>query len=495
MQKIGTKLIIIAMICLVFLVGMFFISGLVSERQAYHQDVIDEIKSSHVSEQIMVTPFLLVQRGDKYGYVFAKNSNITTQANVRDDEYQRGIYQVVSYRSKVAVHQSFDPKATVYVSEPPKETSTQTADSEAVPSHETATNTLRDAPQLTPTAPPAFLAPKLQTSAPPPSEQPSDQPLTLIIAINDLRGVAPTDVMVNGNAYPTKIGTGNALKFPYLQVDLPISERDFAQGVPLDVQFELDVAGIGSFGVMPVGENTQVSLSSDWPNPKFTGVLPNQKSITKDGFSATWHSPMLGQQNQSYVIQVSDLYLNLHNALMSEFVQVNDVYTLTDRSIKYALLIVMVSFAVFFLFEVIKARRIHPIQYLLVASALLVFYLLLLSLAEQIAFLYAYLIASVACVSLIGWYACYMLGSVRRGLGFGVVLGALYVSFYVILSASELNLLLGSVFCFVFIVVVMAATRHVDWYGVNGVLSMSANTTDKDVSPPITPTKQGENDD
>lgn len=483
MQKIGTKLIIIAMICLVFLVGMFFISGLVSERQAYHQDVIDEIKSSHVSEQIMVTPFLLVQRGDKYGYVFAKNSNVTTQANVRDDEYQRGIYQAVSYRSKVAVHQSFDPKATVYVSEPPKETSTQTADSdEAVPSHETATDTLRDAPQPTPTAPL-------------PSEQPSDQPLTLIIAINDLRGVTPTDVMVNGNAYPTKIGTGNALKSPYLQVDLPISERDFAQGVPLDVQFELDVAGIGSFGVMPVGENTQVSLSSDWPNPKFTGVLPNQKSITKDGFSATWHSPMLGQQNQSYVMQVSDLYLNRHNALMSEFVQVNDVYTLTDRSIKYALLIVMVSFAVFFLFEVIKARRIHPIQYLLVASALLVFYLLLLSLAEQIAFLYAYLIASVACVSLIGWYACYMLGSVRRGLGFGVVLGALYVSFYVILSASELNLLLGSVFCFVFIVVVMAATRHVDWYGVNGVLSMSANTTDKDVSPPITPTKQGENDD
>lgn len=100
MQKIGTKLAIIGVVCVLFIIGMFFVRGLVSERQAYHQSVIDDIKSSHVSEQVLVTPFLWVDYGDKNGYIFAKHSDINAQIAVRDDEYERGIYQAVSFAQK-----------------------------------------------------------------------------------------------------------------------------------------------------------------------------------------------------------------------------------------------------------------------------------------------------------------------------------------------------------------------------------------------------------
>lgn len=476
MQKIGAKIVIIGAMCLLFAVGMFFLRGLVHERQAYHKDVIDDIKSSYVGEQILVTPFLLVEHDDTQSYIFAQNSDISTQALVRDDEYERGIYQAVSFRSKVAVHQTFSPKnATVHIPDEPKDTASPAP-------------VLDDADAASHHVPPVLLTPSKPTP-----HKPSGHPLKLIIAMSDLRGVTPTDVVVNGEKYPAKFSSDGALQLSYLQVDLPISEREFLEGQPLDVRFTLDVAGIGGFGVMPVGQDVKVSLSSNWQNPKFTGIaLPAQKSFTKDGFSATWHSPMLSQQNQSKLVQMgansmSDVSQYSHLALMSEFVQTGDTYTLTDRSIKYVLLIIMVSFGTFFLFEVIKARPIHPVQYLLVASALLVFYLLLLSLAEQIAFLYAYVIASIACVSLIGWYACYMLGSALRGVAFGVVLGLLYIALYVIMSANGLNLLLGSVFCFVFIAVVMVATRHVDWYGVGA-------TNKPDVLNQSAPALQGERD-
>ena len=479
MQKIGTKLAIIGVVCVLFIIGMFFVRGLVSERQAYHQSVIDDIKSSHVSEQVLVTPFLWVDYGDKNGYIFAKHSDINAQIAVRDDEYERGIYQAVSFRSKVTVHQTFSPKnATVHTPDVP----INTTDGDTHTAH-------TDEAHAVATAIPSHLNTPPQ-NVPKPADKPSNRPLKLIIAMSDLRGTVPTDVMVNGQKYPAKFSTDSTLKLPYLQVDLPISESEFMAGEPLDVRFTLDVAGIGGFGVMPVGDDVQVSVDSDWQNPKFTGIaLPNQKSLNKDGFTATWHSSLLSQKNQKELIQIStglmgDFSQYPHLALMSEFVQIGDTYTLTDRSIKYAMLIIMVSFGTFFLFEVIKARPIHPVQYLLVASALLVFYLLLLSLAEQIAFLYAYIIASLACVGLIGWYACYMLGSVMRGIGFGVVLGSLYTAFYVILSASGLNLLLGSVFCFVFIAVVMIATRHVDWYGVQYELPTTEEPAKTNITPP-----------
>lgn len=454
MQKIGAKLAIIAMVCAIFFVGLLFVGSLVSERQSYHNEVINDIKSSHVSSQLITTPFLISQQGDEIRYIFAASSDIKTDTAVRDDEYKRGIYQAISYQAKLNIHQTFDPsKAVSYVLD--NTTPTQNLENQN-PSQEAIEQAVAPTPAPNHTLP--------QTINQPP------KPLKLIIALSDLRGVKPTHITVNGTAYPATFNTDNTLSLSYLEAVLPVTQDEFFAGAKLDVRFVLDVSGIGGFGIMPLGDMMSTSLNSNWQNPKFFGqALPVQKSITDNGFEATWQSHALGVQNQRLIMQIAQGVMgnfsgHTDSALMTDFIHVNDTYTQTDRSMKYALLIIMVSFGTFFLFEVIKGLRIHPIQYLMVASALLVFYLLLLSLAEQVAFVYAYVIASTACVGLIGWYACYLLGSVGRGMGFGVVLGSLYVAFYVILSASELNLLMGSVFCFVCVAVAMIATRHVDWY-------------------------------
>lgn len=152
------------------------------------------------------------------------------------------------------------------------------------------------------------------------------------------------------------------------------------------------------------------------------------------------------------------------NSFGVSFAEPNDVYLQTERAMKYALLLILVSFGTFFLFEVIKSSRIHPIQYLLVGCALFVFYVLLLPLAEQIIFWKAYAIAASACVGLIGWYTYYVLGGIKRAAIFTGTLAGLYAAFFGILTTEDMNLLLGAVFCFAILACVMVMTRKIDWY-------------------------------
>jgi inner membrane protein len=140
-----------------------------------------------------------------------------------------------------------------------------------------------------------------------------------------------------------------------------------------------------------------------------------------------------------------------------------DQYLKTDRAIKYAFLFISLTFAGFFLFEVLKKLAVHPIQYSLVGAALAIFYLLLLSLAEHLGFATAYALSSGACVTLIGFYVSGILRSARRGVAFAGSLAALYGMLYVLLSADDYALLMGSALLFGLLAVVMVLTRKVDW--------------------------------
>ncbi|HEY0341056.1 MAG TPA: inner membrane CreD family protein, partial [Steroidobacteraceae bacterium] len=145
------------------------------------------------------------------------------------------------------------------------------------------------------------------------------------------------------------------------------------------------------------------------------------------------------------------------------FIDTVDQYLKTDRAIKYALLFISLTFAGFFLFEVLKKLAVHPIQYSLVGAALAIFYLLLLSLSEHVGFAVAYVSSAGACVVLIGFYVSGILRSVRRGVGFGGALVALYGMLYVLLSADDYALLMGSVLVFGLLALVMVLTREVEW--------------------------------
>ena len=141
-------------------------------------------------------------------------------------------------------------------------------------------------------------------------------------------------------------------------------------------------------------------------------------------------------------------------------------YTLADRATKYGILFVLLTFGGFFLFETVKRLPIHPIQYLLVGLALSIFFLLLLALSERIAFGWAYIAASVACVGLLGFYLAHVLRSRMRGLAAGGAFALLYAALYGLLVSEDNALVLGAGLLFVVLAGAMVATRKVDWYAV-----------------------------
>lgn len=145
------------------------------------------------------------------------------------------------------------------------------------------------------------------------------------------------------------------------------------------------------------------------------------------------------------------------------FIQPVDVYTQSERAVKYGLLFVILTFMVFLLFEALKGLAIHPMQYGLAGAAVALFFLLPVSLSEHLPFVVAYVVASAGCVGLLAYYASFVLHSIRRGAGFGLLLAALYGLLYVLLRAEDYALLLGSVLLLGSLAAIMILTRRLDW--------------------------------
>lgn len=238
-----------------------------------------------------------------------------------------------------------------------------------------------------------------------------------------------------------------------------------------EFRISLSLLGTERLDVVPVGATTTVALVSAWPHPGFSGrILPDAGTrISQEGFAARWHTSHfatnLAQLHQRCVQSRQCEAFNQHSLTVS-FVQPVDLYQSVERSVKYGFLFIGLTFAAFFLFEVLKRLAIHPVQYALVGLALAIFFLLLISLSEHFGFAIAYAIAAASCVVLIGYYVGHVLGSLRRGALFGLALGALYGLLYVLLRVEDHALLAGSLLVFACVASAMVATRRVDWYAV-----------------------------
>ena len=238
-----------------------------------------------------------------------------------------------------------------------------------------------------------------------------------------------------------------------------------------EFRIRLSLLGTERLDIVPVGATTTVSLASAWPHPSFTGrILPDAGTrLSNDGFAATWRtshfSTNLAHLHQRCVQSRQCDAFNQHTLALS-FIQPVDLYQTVERSVKYGFLFIALTFAAFFLFEILERLAIHPIQYALVGIALAIFFLLLISLSEHLGFAPAYAIAAASCVSLIGYYVGHVLKSFRRGAGFAAALAALYGLLYVLLRAEDYALLMGSILVFACAGAAMVATRRVDWYAV-----------------------------
>ncbi|SDQ53779.1 inner membrane protein [Pseudoxanthomonas sp. CF385] len=301
----------------------------------------------------------------------------------------------------------------------------------------------------------------------------------LVFGISDVRGVAGTpELKVDGAALPLKSGTGYlGARLDGIHAELPAVVAGRAAGQ--QVAMKLLLKGTESLSVVPLGDNNDIRVKSNWPHPKFEGYSPTSE-VTGAGFNATWKISSLasnaqkqlrgedGQDAQADRIvdgRVLAAPLNSSvDALHVSLVDPIDVYTQADRASKYGILFVVLTFVGFALFELIKRLPIHPLQYLLVGLALAIFFLLLLSLSEHIAFWQAYLVSAAACIGLQFVYLSGVLQSWLRAAGFATMLTLLYGVLYGLLVSEDNALLMGSLLLFGILAVIMWVTRKVDWY-------------------------------
>ncbi|NDJ15808.1 cell envelope integrity protein CreD [Myxacorys almedinensis] len=241
--------------------------------------------------------------------------------------------------------------------------------------------------------------------------------------------------------------------------------KDAMQADTFAFSIPITVNGSEKIAFAPFGKVTKVSLTSDWTNPSFQGVwLPNERSITQKGFDATWNIPSLGRNYpQQWNNEVSSNPEPIQASLFGvDLISPVDNYRMADRSIKYNFLFLMLTFAVFWLFETATRLRVHPLQYLLVGVAMSIFYLLQLALSEHLGFKSAYLLSSIAVVTLITTYSIAVLRARKRGAIIGVMQVALYSYLYVVLANQDYSLLMGSIGLFAFLAIVMYFTRRMD---------------------------------
>ncbi|GHA80210.1 cell envelope integrity protein CreD [Lysobacter bugurensis] len=240
-------------------------------------------------------------------------------------------------------------------------------------------------------------------------------------------------------------------------------------------QLALDLAGAESLAIFPLGTRNDVRLTSTWPHPSFQGRSPADSRVGAEGFAAQWQLASVATDVQreylaGHAMQplpaVDERTLDALGVVLTDPV---DAYSQADRATKYGLLFVLLTFVGFFMFELIRALPIHPIQYGLVGLAIAIFFLLLVSLSEHVAFGLAYAIAAFACIGLIAFYLTAVLRSAMRGLGFGAMLALLYAALYGLLISEDNALVLGAGLLFVILAAIMIVTRHVDWYRVAAV--------------------------
>ena len=251
---------------------------------------------------------------------------------------------------------------------------------------------------------------------------------------------------------------------------VPVDLTNALAGSSIPFALDLDVNGNRDLRILPVGSETSMQLTSSWPHPSFVGgPLPDPRTVNANGFTAVWRVPYFGRGfSRAWTDAGLDRDKMKNQADASAFgvslVQPVDIYQQAERAVKYASLFIVMTFVVFFLFEVVRARLLHPVQYVFIGFAMCIFYLLLVSISEHVGFDAAYAGAATVTILLIASYSVFVLGGFWEGTLIGTALGAVYGFLYLLLRLEDYALLAGSIGLFAMLALVMLLTRRVNWY-------------------------------
>ncbi len=433
---------IIGMVMLITLMSMAvsYVNGIILERQRNQESVKADISRSSAREQTVIGPVLVVPYMQGYpevievnkiqkivtrnfeGKVYLLPDELNVKGGFTNEVKSLGIYKALMYQLGGSINGQFKiPKNLGLKFE-----------------HDNTTLKIGDA--------------------------------YLSVGIADTRGISGKPI-VNWGGQPIGFEQGSKIDALSSGINAPIKNLTSDEQI-IAFDFKLNLRGTENFNFTPIAESNTIALNSSWQSPHFYGsFLPDAatQKIDNNGFSAKWAVSSLSSNNQAVLMSMLTSGGKADNleSLSVGFVEPINVYGQADRATKYGLLFIGLTFAGFFIFEILKSLRIHPAQYTLVGLAMTLFYLLLISLAERIGFAGAYLSASAACIGLLGYYLSYVLKSKANGFIFASMLTALYGALYGILASEDNALLMGSLLVFGLLALVMIVTRKIDWYQIS----------------------------
>lgn len=288
----------------------------------------------------------------------------------------------------------------------------------------------------------------------------------LVVSVGDARGIGAIHAPeVNGNVLSVEPGLGISGDGAGIHMPMPALAED---NKPLEIAFSLDLNGTGEFSLVPLGRNSELQLTSNWPHPGFLGsFLPTQREVSAAGYHAHWQSSWFANDMGSYFKDDMEIPWSRLPAFSADVMSLADQYQLTDRATKYAILLIGLTFMAFFVFESLTRRPLHPMQYLLVGLSLVLFYLVLLALSEHIGFTAAWLAASLSGAVMNGIYLQAVLRGWRNSLLFVAALLLLDGVMWFLLHSEDSALLLGTGVLALALSVLMFLTRRVDWYALS----------------------------
>lgn len=285
------------------------------------------------------------------------------------------------------------------------------------------------------------------------------------IGISDLRGIEK-QISLNWNEEKFSFNPGtvtNDVVKSGINARIPIKISDNSL---YNFSFKLDLKGSQKLYFAPVGKVSNIVLNSKWSNPSFNGsFLPDSREITEKGFTANWNVLHL---NRNYPQSWKGGSFNIFPSTFGvDLLLPVDNYQKSTRSIKYAILFLVLTFMVFFFVEILKNRFIHPIQYILVGLALIVFYSLLLAFSEHINYNLSFITSAMLTILLISGYVRAILKSSKLTMLISGILFILYTFIFVIIQLQDFALLIGSIGIFMILGLVMYFSRKIDWYNLN----------------------------
>ena len=421
-RSVTLKIMAIGILILLLLIPTVMIQNLIRERQFRRDSVIEEINQKWGGSQTITGPFITVpykvfykdrdgetQFNLKYLHILPQTLSITGE--IAPEKRHRSLFETVVYDAILNLSGDFRiPQAALLNIE--------------------SGNILWDKASLS-------------------------------VGITDMRGIEnKIDINFNEAVYNTNPGLKTADIAPAgvsTQVDLS------APGDTKSFSFKLNLKGSDEIAFIPVGETNTVNIKSKWSSPSFDGAfLPDKSEIKKDGFSAGWKVLHLNRNYPQF--WEGSQYEVCSSSFGVKLILTADIYQKSMRLAKYAVMFLFFTFASFFFSEIINKQKIHPIQYILIGIAILIFYTLVLSLSEHMGFNLAYILSAVSVTLIISGYAKAIVESKQFAIMIMGVLAVLYGYLYIVLQLEEYSLLMGSIGLLVIIAAVMFMTRKINWY-------------------------------